>query len=108
MSYQWFEMEDGRSVYRKADKHEQKRSHLACPMIATDTMEPVQSMLDGKMYDSKSKLRSTYRAAGMVEVGNDPARLRTRKRPKPDRAAIKTTVEKAKARFDRGERVRPR
>ncbi|MBA8906808.1 hypothetical protein [Aminobacter ciceronei] len=108
MAYRWFELEDGRSVYRKEETRRPKRSTLACPMIAQDTMEPVQSMLDGKMYDSKSKLLSTYRAAGMIEVGNDPARLRTRKRPKPDRAAIKTTVEKAKARFDRGERVRPR
>jgi len=106
-SYQWIDLEDGRSVYRKVETHEPKRSQLACPMIATDTMEPVQSMLDGKTYDSKSALRSTYRAAGVVEVGNDPARLRPRKRPKPDRKAIKDAVHKAKARFDRGERVRP-
>lgn len=108
MAYRWFELEDGRSVYRKEETRQPKRSQLACPMIAQDTMEPVQSMLDGKMYDSKSKLRSTYRAAGMVEVGNDPTRLRPRKRPKTDRAAIKTSIEKAKARYDRGERVRPR
>lgn len=108
MTYRWFDLDDGRSVFRKEETHQPKRSQLSCPMIAQDTMEPVQSMLDGKMYDSKSKLRSTYRAAGMVEVGNDPARLRPRKRSKPDRAAIKTSIEKAKARFDRGERVRPR
>ena len=62
-------------------------------------------MHDGKFYTSKSALRATYKAAGLEGVGNDPARLRPRKRPKIDRRAIRTTVEKAKARFDRGERI---
>lgn len=106
-SYSWIALEDGRLLYRKVATLEPKRSHLACPMITSDTMAPVQSMLDGKLYDSKSTLRLTYRAAGMVEVGNDPARLRPRKRPAPDIKAIKDSVHKAKARFDRGERVRP-
>src|SRR5210317_2134326 len=47
------------------------RSELSAPMLALDTMKPVQSMLDGKIYDSKSALRATYKQAGMVEVGND-------------------------------------
>ena len=106
-SYRWIALDDGRSLYRKVATFEPKRSLLACPMISTDTMAPVQSMLDGKIYDSKSALRLTYRAAGMVEIGNDPARLRPRTRPCPDRKAIKDSVHKAKARFDRGERVRP-
>lgn len=80
---------------------------LPVPYFISDTMEPVQSMLDGKMYTSKSTLRGTYKAAGMVEVGNDPARLRQRKKPKPDRKAIRESLEKATARFNRGERVNP-
>lgn len=84
------------------------RSDLPSPRIASDVMEPVQSMLDGKMYDSKSALRATYRAAGCIEVGNDPARLKPRDRTKKkvDDKAIKDTVEKAVARFNRGERAR--
>lgn len=78
---------------------------IPVPYLATDTMEPVQSQLDGKMYDSKSALRRTYKAAGVVEVGNDPARLRPRKKQKVDRKAIKDTLDKATARFNRGERV---
>lgn len=81
-----------------------KRSDLPCPRLASDVMDPVQSQLDGKMYDSKSALRRTYQAAGVVEVGNDPARLRPFVRPKTDRKQIKDTVEKAVARFERGER----
>lgn len=78
---------------------------LPVPSFISDTMEPVQSMLDGKYYSSKSALRATYKAAGVVEVGNDPARLRPRKKPKPDRKAIRTSIEKATARFNRGERT---
>lgn len=104
--YAWFDLGDGREVYRRIDNHPApKRSHLPCPRIAGDTMEPVQSQLDGKFYDSKSALRATYKAAGVVEVGNDPARLRPRQRPKIDRAKVRDTIEKATARFERGERA---
>lgn len=80
-------------------------SDLPCPMVMGDTMAPVQSMADGRMYDSKSAIRAHYRRAGVVEVGNDPARLRARPKPKRDRHAIKDTVDKATARFNRGERA---
>ena len=82
-----------------------KRSHLPCPRICTDTMDPVQSMLDGRMYDSKSALRATYKAAGVVEVGNDPSRFAQRKKPKIDRRKVRDTIEQATARFERGERA---
>lgn len=73
-------------------------SFFPAPAVCTDTMPPVQSMLDGKLYDSKSALRATYRAAGVTEVGNDPARFRKPERPKPDRQAIRQSLKKAKAR----------
>jgi hypothetical protein len=47
------------------------RSELAAPMIIRDSMEPVKSMLDGQMYDSKRRLRRTYKEAGVIEVGDD-------------------------------------
>lgn len=67
------------------------------PMLALDTMEPVQSMLDGKMYDSKAALRATYRAAGVTEVGNDPSIMDPKpfEKPKPDRKKIKEAVGRA-------------
>jgi hypothetical protein len=76
---------------------EPKRSDLPCPRIASDIMPPVQSQVDGKMYDSKSAIRRSYKATGHEEIGNDPARLRPFVRPKTDRKAIKETVERAKA-----------
>lgn len=84
---------------------ESARSDLPFPQVMSDTMEPVQSMLDGKMYTSKRALRATYRAAGVVEVGNDPARLKPRKKPKADEKAIRDTVDHAFARVQRGERA---
>ncbi|BAB48038.1 hypothetical protein [Mesorhizobium japonicum] len=107
MEFAWFDLGDGRQVFRKVETAKPKRSALSAPMINSDTMSETQSMLDGKYYTSKSELRKTYRQAGVEEVGNDPARLRRRQKPKVDRKAIKDTVQKAKARFDRGERVSP-
>ena len=71
-----------------------KRSLLPAPHLLRDEMPPVQSMLDGKLYDSKSRLRQTYRAAGVVEVGNDvPTAPPAPKRPR--REDIKAAVGKA-------------
>jgi hypothetical protein len=97
--------ENGLVSRETAGEPEGARSDLPFPRIMSDVMEPVQSMLDGRMYDSKSALRATYRAAGVIEVGNDPARLRPRQRRKVDRRAVKDTIERATARFERGERA---
>ena len=75
------------------------------PGLIIDTMQPVQSMLDGKMYDSKSRLRATYRAGGVEEVGNDPAHLQPKKREKVDQRKIVDAIDRAQSRFNRGERV---
>ena len=42
----------------------------------------------------------------MIEVGNDPARFRKKERPKTDLKAIKDQIERAEARYARGERVK--
>lgn len=70
-----------------------KRSDLKAPMLLRDSMEPVQSMLDGKMYDSKAALRATYKAAGVVETGSELPKPRPKY--KTDRKAIKAAVRRA-------------
>lgn len=82
-----------------------KRSDLPCPVVLSDTMEPVQSQVTGKIHDSKSAIRAEYRAHDVTEVGNDPGRFRKKVRPKIDRKEIKATVDRAKARVERGERI---
>lgn len=84
---------------------EPSRSKLPMPNLATDVMDAVQSQATGKMHDSKSSLRKEYKSLGMIEVGNDPARNRPKPKPKPDSKGIKKTIEKATARFERGERT---
>lgn len=104
--YGWIITGDGRQVYRRIDASPPAaRSSLPFPMVISDEMDAVQSQLDGKFYSSKSALRATYKAAGVTEVGNDPARNKPFVKPKPDRKAIRDTTEKAVARFKRGERV---
>ena len=43
------------------------------PMVRTDAMAPIRSMLDGRMYDSKSRYYGTLKAAGAEIAGNDKA-----------------------------------
>ena len=47
------------------------RSHIAAPMLIRDTIDPLLGMHDGKTYDSKSSLRASYKANGLIELGND-------------------------------------
>lgn len=76
---------------RKADYEERafqrqmSQGELACPMIIRDDQRPVQSMTNGKFYDSKSELRKEYRRANVIEVGNDVPT----KKPKIDWVAEK-------------------
>lgn len=84
---------------------ESARSDLPFPAVMSDAMEPVQSMASGKFYTSKRAMRAEYKALGMIEVGNDPARLKPFKKPRSSEKAIRETVEKAAARFARGERA---
>lgn len=86
-----------------------KRSPLAAPMLVRDSLErPLQSMVDGSWHDSKSTLRRTYwdNADGVryIEIGNDAQRFQKKQKPKPDRKKIKDTLERARARYNRGER----
>lgn len=78
------------------------RSSLPAPQVLSDHMDPVQSQVTGKMYDSKSAIRAEYKATGHIEKGND--RRPPWKMPRTPRAVIRETVRKAAARVERGER----
>ena len=93
-------------VHDWPDNHRRPGEALAAPRVVSDVMDPVRSQGNGRMYDSKSEIRKHYRRDGFVEVGNDPARLRPKKAPKIDGKAIMDSVDKAFARYNRGERVK--
>jgi hypothetical protein len=42
-------------------------------MVRPDGMEPIRSMLDGQIYDSRSRYYASLRAAGAEIVGDDRA-----------------------------------
>lgn len=108
--YGWFDLGNGRRVFRRLIPQNGKRSKLSCPMLITDTIEPTQSMADGKFYTSKQALRGTYKASGnpqgveYIELGNE-------QRPdipkgghsKIDDAQVKDIIARADAAVERGE-----
>lgn len=112
MTYAWFDLGNGRQVYRKVKSLPVARSSLPAPMIVSDTIDqPVQSMADGKYYTSKAALRATYKPSGnpqgksYVEVGNEYEKTPyVKPEPKIDTKAIDTALEKAVARYQAGER----
>jgi hypothetical protein len=108
--FAWVDLGGGRQVYCRVAQPMRQRSSLPAPMLNLDTMPETQHPCTGEFFTSKSEFRKVTLAHGMVELGNDPARLRKASKAKPDRKRIKDAVEKAKARFDRGERAdnRPR
>ncbi len=106
--YAWFTLEDGRQVYRKVEEHRPKRSSLAAPYFVADTMEATQHPCTGEYMTSKSAFRQVTKAYGCVEVGNDPARLKTRQKAKPDRKQIRDAIAKATAEYNNGRRLNPK
>ena len=87
---------------RRSNDPPMSNPELAAPRVISDGMEPVQSMLDGQMYDSKAHLRSTYKQAGVTEVGNDSSIVAPKpyKKPPPPRAKIQEAVGKAVSRVN--------
>ena len=83
---------------------------LAAPMVIRDDMPATQSMVDGSWHESKRGIRQTYEPSGnaegkkYIEVGDDPARNKPKQKAKVDRKAVRESMSKAVARFDRGER----
>lgn len=95
MSDGWERTERGwRKVYGAEREPSRARSDLACPRIASDTMEPTEH-IDGKHYTSKAKFREVTKAHGYVEVGNDAARFKQPGQKKPDAKARRAAVERA-------------
>lgn len=80
MSYAWIDLGNGRQVYRKAAEPGGERSSLPCPMLVRAFAQPVQSMADGRYYDTPRDLERTYRADGnpsgqeFIALGNETMR----------------------------------
>lgn len=84
------------------------RSSLPVPMVISDTMDATEHPCTGKFITSKTEFRKITRDHGCVEVGNDPARLRIKPKPKADRQKIRQSLEKAMAQVKSGQPVATR
>lgn len=84
------------------------RSDLPAPYVISDTMEPTEQV-DGKFYTSKRAFRAVGRALGLTEVGNDPARFKTKKRASAspeNKVQRRRALERAIAEYKNGRRPR--
>lgn len=92
---------DMHDVREWPDNHRRPDEALCAPSVISDNQPFIQSMATGQWFDSKSELRKTYKPSGnpqgerYTEVGNDPALLRPRRKPKPDRMSVKASVHRA-------------
>lgn len=71
IGYAWFNVGNGRSVYRKVVSRGTQRSDLPAPMLSLDTMAPTWHPHTGELIDSKAHFRAITKASGGEEVGND-------------------------------------
>ena len=71
------------------------RSGFPTPMFNADAMPAVKSMLDGLYYDSKSALRATYKAAGVIEVGNEEQKCAPTAKPQSNKPAVVQALKKS-------------
>ncbi len=95
-------------VYRDGEIIEKYKAHrlyargprnheLAAPYVNIDTIDALQSMVDGRVFESKSQLREHYKAHGVREIGTDTAgALRDAEEHRPAKPGV-TTEEIAQA-----------
>ena len=72
----------------------------AAPMVRTDGMEPVRSMADGRVYDSRSRYYASLKARGCEIVGDDRAAFERPPQPRPEGVGqdILRTIEELRSR----------
>lgn len=91
--FAWYVFDNGRSYHRPIDAQEQSERG---PMIISDTMEPIMSHADGKVYSSKAALYQSYKPEGNPQgvryecIGEHVAK--PYERPKRDREASMRAV----------------
>lgn len=98
--YEWVDLGNGRTVYRRVRR--EKRNEA--PNVISDHMDPVRSAADGRIYDSKSAIRNSYKPSGnpqgarFIEVGNEYKKPYVPPKPRSDAKGIDAAVERAKSR----------
>lgn len=98
----WHDLSEPWPVECRVQTVSKMSQNLAAPMIMCDTMDThLQSMADGKHYDSKAAMRHSYKdnpqGIRYTEVGDDASVMTPseRKQVKPDRGDIQRSVQTA-------------
>ena len=63
------------------------RSELGAPMLIRDSMDPIVSQIDGRVFDSKRGYEKAVREAGCAIVGNEKAAFDNRPDAEPQGVA---------------------
>jgi hypothetical protein len=82
-------------------RHQPARSDLPLPNVISDIMEPTEQV-DGRFYTSKRAFRAVGRANGLIEIGNEKQKPKTRASnsravKEARRQSLKTAIEKYRA-----------
>lgn len=90
-----------------AFQRQTSQGQLCAPMVISDTQPALQSMTNGKHYDSKSEMRKEYKRAGVVEVGTEkqkPGRdpYEVKQKREKQRKEIKASLHRAHSRMGFG------
>ena len=106
MTLELEEFAPGRWRVRKP-RHEKRRAeNMPLPFVISDTMDPVEQV-DGKFYTSKREYRAVGRAHGLIEVGNEKMKPRTRPSQTRETAeARRNSIKRAIERYKAGDRPR--
>jgi len=84
------------------------RSSLPMPNVISDAMPPTEQV-DGRFYESKSAFRAVGRSLGLIEVGNEKTKPKTRSTDdRGVKAKRREAVQKAAAAYRAGRRSRTR
>ena len=65
----------------KSNNYDLDEPEIRAPGYISDIMEPTRHMVNGKMYDSKSKFREATKDAGCIEIGNETKYLTSPRKP---------------------------
>lgn len=78
--YRWYKLADGREVYRPVPRHNDKRSHLACPQISPD-YEAYDCPVTGDMIEGRVAHRENLKKHGCRIL--EPGEREQARRDKP-------------------------
>ena len=99
------EFEPGRWRVKKRRDATQRAENMPLPFVISDEM-PAAEHVDGNFYTSKARFRATTRAHGLTEVGNEKQKPKWRSTDlKTTKEERKNDIQKAVARYKRGERL---